>query len=159
MSLYLQCVCLSIVNSYQNFLNLRSRYFCVFWSQETFSTITNCVLMFSPQSKHKWAATWQNQQNECAPQISLGIRRVWSESSLSARRNLRSLATHWVHSEDSDQTGRMPRLIWVFAGRTLILLALSCRGSNLLISLQTEYVILLMAITKYLWFETGDSGR
>ena len=32
-------------------------------------------------------------------------------------------------SEDSDQTGRMPRLIWVFAGRTLILLILSCRGS------------------------------
>ena len=33
-------------------------------------------------------------------------------------RKLRSLATHWAHSEDSDQTGRMPRLIWVFAGRT-----------------------------------------
>ena len=32
-------------------------------------------------------------------------------------------------SEDSDQTGRMPRLIWVFAGRTLILLVLSCRTS------------------------------
>ena len=31
--------------------------------------------------------------------------------------------------EDSDQTGRMPRLIWVFAGRTAILLVLSCRGS------------------------------
>ena len=34
-----------------------------------------------------------------------------------------------VDSEDSDQTGRMPRLIWVFAGRKLILLVLSCRGS------------------------------
>ena len=48
--------------------------------------------------------------------ISLGIRPVWSESSLSAWRKLGSLATHWVHSEDSDQTGRMPRLIclcWV----------------------------------------------
>ena len=53
-------------------------------------------------------------------QISLGIHLVWSESSLSAWKNLGSLATHWVHSEDSDQTGRMPRLIWVFAGRTLI---------------------------------------
>ena len=29
----------------------------------------------------------------------------------------------------TDQTGRMPRLIWVFAGRTLILFVLSCRGS------------------------------
>ena len=76
-----------------------------------------------------WAATWQNQQNECAP------------------------------SEDSDQPGHPPRLIrvfavrmkkpWVlsyplsaqwrvwsdwadagvFAGHTLILLVLSCRGS------------------------------
>ena len=51
-------------------------------------------------------------------QISLGIRPVWSESSLSAWRKLGSLATHWAHSEDSDQTGRMHRLIWVFAGRT-----------------------------------------
>ena len=32
-------------------------------------------------------------------------------------------------SQDSDQTGRMPRLIWVFAGRTAILLVLSCRSS------------------------------
>ena len=62
-------------------------------------------------------------------QISLGNHPVWSESSLSAWRNLGSLATHWAHSEDSDQNGRMPRLIWVFAGRTLILLVLSCRGS------------------------------
>ena len=33
-------------------------------------------------------------------------------------------------SEDSDQTGRMPRLIRVFAGRTTILFVLSCRASN-----------------------------
>ena len=52
-------------------------------------------------------------------QISLGIRPVWSESSLSAWRNLGSFATQWMHNEDSDQTGQMPRLIWVFAGRTV----------------------------------------
>ena len=51
-------------------------------------------------------------------QISLGIRPVWSESSLSAWRKLGSLATHWAHREESDQIGRMPRLIWVFAGHT-----------------------------------------
>ena len=62
-------------------------------------------------------------------QISLGICPVWSESSPSAWRKLGSLATHWAHSEDSDQTGRMTRLIWVFAGRTAALLVLSCRGS------------------------------
>ena len=44
-------------------------------------------------------------------QISLGIRPVWSDSSLSACRILGFLATHWAQSEDSDQTGRMPRLI------------------------------------------------
>ena len=38
-------------------------------------------------------------------QISLGILPVWSESSPSAWRKLGSLATHWAHSEDSDQTG------------------------------------------------------
>ena len=51
-------------------------------------------------------------------QISLGIRPVWSESLLSAWRKLGSLATNWAHTEDSEQTGRMPRLIWVFIGRT-----------------------------------------
>ena len=40
-------------------------------------------------------------------QNSLGIHPVWSESSLLAWRKLGSLATHWAHSEDSDQTGRM----------------------------------------------------
>ena len=62
-------------------------------------------------------------------QISLGIRPVWSESLLSAWKNIGSLATHWAHSEDSDQTGQMPRLIWVFIGRTLVLLVLSCCSS------------------------------
>ena len=51
-------------------------------------------------------------------QISLCIRPVWSESSLSTWRKLGSLSTHWAHSEDPDQTGRTPRLIWVFEGRT-----------------------------------------
>ena len=62
-------------------------------------------------------------------QISLDTRPVWLESSLSAWRKLGSLATHWTHSEGSDQTERMPRLIWVFAGRTVILLVLSWDGS------------------------------
>ena len=53
-----------------------------------------------------------------ATHISLGIRPVWSEFSLSAWRKLGSWATHWAHSEDSDQTGQMPRLVWVFAGHT-----------------------------------------
>ena len=74
-------------------------------------------------------------------QFSLGIPPVWSESSLSAWRNLGSLATHWAHSEDSDQTGRMPRLIWVFAWRRLILFVLSCRGSNVHRKLRTSVIV------------------
>ena len=62
-------------------------------------------------------------------QISLGIHRVWAGSSLSAWRKLGSLTTNWAHIEDSDQTGQMPRLIWVFTGCTVILLVLSCRKS------------------------------
>ena len=63
-------------------------------------------------------------------QINLGIRPVWSESSLSAWRKLGSLATYWAHSEDSDQTGRMPRLIWVFAGRTCLFVGFALRWLN-----------------------------
>ena len=62
-------------------------------------------------------------------QISLGIRPIWSESLLSAWRNLGPLATHWAHSKDSDQTGQMPWLIRVLAGCTLILLVLSWCGN------------------------------
>ena len=58
-------------------------------------------------------------------QISLGIHPVWSESVWIAE----DLSFLQAGSENSDQTVRMPRLIWVFAGHTLILLVLSCRGS------------------------------
>ena len=62
-------------------------------------------------------------------QISLSIRPVWSESSLCAQ--WVAMDPRFLHadSEDSGQIGRMPRLIWVYAGRTLTLLVLSCRGS------------------------------
>ena len=67
----------------------------------------------------KWSAAQQNQQNDICTQWRL--RSVWSESSLSAWRNLGPLllATYWAHNEDCDQTGQicLPRLIWVFAGR------------------------------------------
>ena len=79
-----------------------------------------------------WAVTWKTNKVTVRPaktRISLGFHPVWSESSMSTWRNLGSLATHWAHSEDSDQTGQVPRLIWVFAGCTVILLVLSCRGS------------------------------
>ena len=63
-------------------------------------------------------------------QISLGIRPVWPESSLCVQWVAKDPSFLHADSEDSDQTGRMPRLIWVFAGRTATLFVLSCRGSN-----------------------------
>ena len=52
-----------------------------------------------------WAATWQNQQNECAPsetQINLGIRPVWSVFSVrstgSKGPNVSSCGLGWAHS-------------------------------------------------------------
>ena len=68
-------------------------------------------------------------------QISLGIRPVWSESSLCVQWVAKDPRFLHADSEDSDQTGRMPRLIWVFAGRTLTLLDLSCRGSFVFVSM------------------------
>ena len=62
-------------------------------------------------------------------QISLGICPVWSESLLCAQWVAKDPRFLHANREDSDQTGGMPRLIWVFAGRTAILLVLSCRGS------------------------------
>ena len=70
----------------------------------------------------KWAAAWQYLEIDfCAqrkPQISQGIRPVWSESSQRAQWVAEGPRFLYADSEDSDQTGRMPRLIWVFAERT-----------------------------------------
>ena len=98
------------------------------------SVSMNVLFSIQLTISHHWAATWQNQQYGCAASedsdqpghppslISLPCPH---EESLGPE-----WATHWAHSEDSDKTGRMPRLIWVFAGRTLILLVLSCRVSH-----------------------------
>ena len=61
-------------------------------------------------------------------QISLGIRPVWSESSLSAWRKLRSLATHKAHSKDLIRLGRCPGWSESSLGAWVILLVLSCIG-------------------------------
>ena len=92
----------------------------------------------------KRTATWQNQQNKCVPiktQISLGIRPAWSESSLCTQWVAKDLRFLHADSEDSDQTGRMPRLIWVFAGRTATLLVMSCRGSIKCVVIQIGMLI------------------
>ena len=62
-------------------------------------------------------------------QISLGIRPVWSKSLLCAQSVAKDPRFLHADSEYSDQTGRMPRLICVFAGRTVTLLVLLWGGS------------------------------
>ena len=53
----------------------------------------------------------------CAPSED-SYQPVWSESSLCAQWVANDPSFLPVDNEDSDQTGRMPRLIWVFAGHT-----------------------------------------
>ena len=76
------------------------------------------------------------------------LRSAWADAQ--ADLSLRWAHSHFVgfvmswltcpcHSEadvQRCQNGRMPRLIWVFAGRTAILLVLSCRGSHVLAMLR-----------------------
>ena len=57
-------------------------------------------------------------------QISLGIRPVWSEFSLCTQWVAKDPTFLQADSENSDQTGQMPRLIGVFAGRTVIFVGL-----------------------------------
>ena len=79
--------------------------------------------------KSIWACTYQNQQNECTQ---WRPRSAWAstqsdQSSLCAQKDVKDPMFLHADSKDSDQTGRMPRLIWVFPGH--ILLVLSCTGS------------------------------
>ena len=71
-----------------------------------------------------WAATWQNQQIDCAASED-------SDQSGHPPSLIRVFAVRirnsWVLSYPL--RARMPRLIWVFAVRTLILLVLPCRGT------------------------------
>ena len=87
--------------------------------------------------------------------ISLGICPVWSESTLCAQWVAKDPSFLRADSEDSDQTGRLPRLIWVFAGRTVILLVLSWGGSyffdQLLTSVRNDIVTITLT-----WFGKSD---
>ena len=85
-----------------------------YWNMENYTKIIiKYPLYESPHDK-----TNKMTVRPTKTQISLGIRPVWSESYLCAQRVAKDPRFLHADSEDSDQTGRMPRLIWVFAGRT-----------------------------------------
>ena len=93
----------------------------------------------------KWAVTWQNQQSECAP--SEDSDQPGHPPSLIRVFAVR-MKKHCVLSYPSSTQRRlwsdwwMPRLIWVFPGRTLILYVLSC-GWN-------EFLCITVSVKKYL---------
>ena len=95
----------------------------IFWhcgSKDVYSIIsTNNMIELSHYKTNKIAF----EPNEASDQPA--IRPVWSESTLSAWEKPASFTTHWAYKEDSDHTGRMSRLIWLFTGRASILLFLS----------------------------------
>ena len=76
-------------------------------------------------------------------QIRMGIHPVWSESSLSAFWVAKDPAFLQVDSEDSAQSGWMPRLIWVFIGCTGQFVVLSCAGS---------LIIMVMSLKQYMLY-------
>ena len=86
-------------------------------------------------------------------QISLGIRPVWSESFLCAQLVAKDPRFLHADSEDSNQTGRMPRLIWVFTRRTLTLLVLSYRGSFVSNSVLWLVVPVVFVVSWFLWWQ------
>ena len=86
----------------------------------TINIFTELATSFSV-TQHKWATSWQNQQNDCVPNEDSdqpGHSPVRSESSLCPQWVAKDPSFLHADSKDSEQTGRMPRLIWVFAGCT-----------------------------------------
>ena len=71
-------------------------------------------------NEEKWTASRDNDVRPTKTQIKLRIRAIWSESSFSAYRNFVPLAIQNAPSEDSGQTARMRRLIWIFVGRSYL---------------------------------------
>ena len=104
------------------------------------------VCVFSDLVTMIWAASRQNQQNGiCASEDS---DQPGHPPSL-----IRVFATHWAHSEGSDQTRRLHRLIWVFAGRICLLIGFVIWRLNYLLLYASPWKWNLYAWTPIDWFE------
>ena len=136
-------------------------FFCLFFFCLSFLSLPLCVrdwlrlVVVAFAVLFIWATSWQNQRNGICAQRRL--RSAWA----SVQSDQSSLCAQWVakdpsflHAdiEVSDQTGRMPRLIWVFAGRTCHLLVLSWGGSfNCFRMLMKK--CLLVCYPLFTWYE------
>ena len=95
-------------------------------------------------------------------QISLRIRTVWSDSSLCAFSIAKAAKCLLANNEDSDQTVRMRRLIWVFVGRT-------CQRARFLM-FRLKYILWVSVIvtasvkrfkwvpTRYIWCKSDKNS-
>ena len=94
----------------------------------------------------------------------LGIHPVSSESSLYVVWVAKDPRFLHADSEDSDQNGRMPRLIWLLLGTQVILLVLSWGGSNnswstVLLTVQERQIIIsVMTAFQILKIRTTYNG-
>ena len=106
------------------------------WSRVLHETLESHLHHNVTYFNHKGAASWQHQQNylcatsEDSDQPGLGIRPVWSVSSLSAWRKLWSLATHWTQTKTLIRLGIRPGWSESSLGTHVILLVLSWGGPN-----------------------------
>ena len=96
---------------------------CRYSELYNFSLLGFCLFLYNIRRKNLWTATWQNQENECAS--SEDSDQPGHPPSLIIDFAIR-MKKPWVLSYP---LSTQPSLIRVFAGRTLILLVLSCRGS------------------------------
>ena len=101
-----------------------------------------------PHDKTKKKKKWP--LHSAKTQISLGIHPVWSKSMLCAQRVAKEPSFLHTDSEDSDQTGQMPRLIWIFAGCTCHFTVLSCGGSFVFSWVCTKSCLLFMSSSSWL---------
>ena len=79
--------------------------------------VSSWVHLFEPLEDARMTKPTKRHVRPAKTQIILGFRPVWSEPLMCAQWVAKDLNFLHAGSEDSDQTGRMPRLIWVFAGR------------------------------------------
>ena len=94
-----------------------TRVFRTQWSKIKLATVYT-----QTQIWHIWTSSWQNQQNDLyakrRPRSAWAmIRPVWSEFSQCTQWISEDPMLLRVDREDSEQTGRMPRLIWAFVRR------------------------------------------
>ena len=116
---YLKNVCLYSSNMIHTEFYTTDGNSSVSW-RSLFMNIWTSVVLKLFYYKMSWGMTKPTKWPVCPAkiQISLGICPVWSELSMYAQWVAKDPMFLHVNSKDFDRTGWMPRLIWVFAGRT-----------------------------------------